>query len=470
MREIIKTTTATTKTKDCTILYTLRCRNRAQIFGGFIVFLSVIALVIGLIQVTAVRDALHKELGDDQIALLTAYSRGEDVRLYLDEAVRHTANVFFPELYARAFDLGCFSEDGIQFWSNSSGLCVPLQQEISRTIRTGFANELNVRLGDFAHPNIFTNFTTADLMIDDSKHTLKGIPFTPVEFFDSYSVLLSFSTSIPQNIFARDAVGVFTKINEDCSAAEDTVDDDSLTQCLHSTLEKINTEQNRSQWKQGAACEREGSKENSDRAAFTEFAEFVNRYNDCARSLDTNCMCSFEEASLNDRYLLASDTKSISFAGKTLSLEIPLQGTLEGARGRAVKKNRTIVFEEDTFGKDTDDQLPFCRPNDRTTVICRVAEDSPVLTVGVFVLDRAKPKLVTPHTAVTGYEWKQSLSGDVQEYRIYIAKKSLPFALESSPAAIISRPENAAHNMSYAIDSTQFDILVVPVDVEGNMG
>ena len=425
--------------------------SNAQIFGGFIVFLSVVALVIGLVQLTSVRDALAKELGDDQIELLRAYSEGENARLYLDEAVRHTATQVFPELYRNAFNQGCFEEDGILFWSNDSELCIPLDSDISLHIRTSFAAELNTRLSAFKHSPILSNISSADLRLDQTTNTLQGIPFDPAVVDDHYSVLMSFSTHLPKNLFSLNADELFVQINQDCASQEDVL----LTQCIAQVLNT--TAVDSSGWYSGESCEQELL--GKEGAAFH---TFVTTYNDCARSLDDECSCEFNEAH-NLEYVFDEKSMAVSFKDKIYPLVLPFAGDISGSY---VKEDKYIV------GKKAEElqSLPVCRLNDRTVTLCLKEDGVSLFRVGMVVEDRAAPLAVTVIPTTNSYTWQPSASGDVEEYVVYIAKKGLAFALDGKPDATVAREKNRGDNLSYTIDPQQFDIKVFAVDDVRNRG
>lgn len=427
--------------------------KKAQFFAGFIVFVAAIVLMIGLARITGVRDSLNKEIGQDQINLISSYSNGENLHLYIDESLRYSSSKIMPEMYYDSFGLGCLQEENLLFWSNDSDICIPSYSDVSKSLRSNFAEELNNYLDYFKadYLNDYQlRFNPSDFIINKESNTLDLIPLDFVEIGSSYRVLPSSSIKLPPNFqnLKDDANNLIENINNECAGKEDNNEDPQLTVCIDEFLDKKN--QNQSMiWSTGTRCE---SPENSAFILFTE------KYNNCARSLDDTCSCNIDGSDYV--YEIEQGSSHIKSGNISMNLELPFYGK---SSGHFNKRNGKIE------GSDSEEKAQ-CRLNDRSFKICLFEKDNPTLRLGVIVEDNSSPSGVTVLETDNGYEWKPSLSGDVKEYHVYIAQKGLPFSLDSNPSQVIKREVNIENNINYEIDSSKFDIKVLAVDFKGNKG
>ena len=450
----------------------LRRKNRGQFFGGFIVLVTTIALVIGLIRLISVRDGLSKELGDDQIALLQAYADGEARHLYLDLAVRQSSAATVPDFLYHGFWGGCAEEDGLRMWSNGTTLCLPTNGDISLAFRAIFAADLNSRLSQFKSAPSFKNVSSADLQIVADRSRLEGLPLHVAELSSSYHVLDSFSQEIPASFFmANTFANLIETIDARCSPIDESLEESrdegsALQNCVAKLIEEENARVsglNQSDtWEMGVSCESD-----TDRA---QFLEVLHAYNSCARSFDTDCVCSSEATRMHsylpDDYL--GNTRDVSYLGAVYHLTVPLSED-SASISAYVKQDERIVGTSDPTATSS---LPLCRLHDRSFKICYTekneGKNSPPLRFGLKISDHAAPQDVVVSATSNGYTWNASRSADVQEYLIYLARKDHPFALAGEPDARISRASRAGESLSYSVDSATVSIAVIPQDYAEN--
>ena len=188
------------------------------------------------------------------------------------------------------------------------------------------------------------------------------------------------------------------------------------------------------------------------RGSVGNYSEYLEQYQLCAESLDTNCYCPIGKV---NRSKLSNEQKA-----SILLWESKLQ---TGYR-YLVEPGMTSNLKQ-------------CRLNDRTfkfcadwnkTVIVSGAEEKIKTKFAIYIEDEAAPAApnVLQDSKVKKYKIEPSVSPDVKEYRVYIGKTGLP--VDRSHYVGIPRRKNIGDSIYFDRDPSQYNIEVVPADHDGN--
>jgi len=450
--------------------------KKAQSPGVLMVVITVLVLIAGLIAMGHLKGRLPVEVSEKNIDFITQYSMRENVLLYLDESARTTTNNVIGLLYKDSFGIGCGEQDGLMLWKNESKICVPLKREVEESFLLEFLLIFNSKLNKFNLYDFSINeYSLGDLYINHDENKLIGSPLGYQSFDDKegYEFSISFSQKLPQSMFNHRAAEVINKINSECFQYEDInlKNEHLFDECVNNILTEIN---------KGA---QESNNANRDTHLIWQYGEqcgdelfnFVQEYNNCAHSYDNFCECqlggNYSEYKIeNNKQIDGGVIHQVTFNNQTYDLELPFDTDTEQTLP-LYKSDEMLHLENND---NLHPNLPLCRLNDRTVNLCLI-DGKHKLHFQAYVDDKSKPKSITStetklEDGRTNYTWQPSISGDVKEYLIFIAKENLPFAsLESSPSAIVGREIRYGENLSYVVNAG-FKAKIVPIDYSGNVG
>lgn len=459
----------------------IRMNKKAQSPEVFIVIAAVLVLIVGLIVLGNLKGRLPTEVSKANIELISQYSKGENILLFMDESARLASNNVIDEIYSDSLNSGCETIDGLMLWKNESELCVPNNKEIANLLLSKFTSQFNNHINNFniySEDNIsLPEFTPGDIYVDQEQNKLIGYPFKYMIIGDNpkYEFGIRFSQTLPISMFNHGAEEVINKINTRCSQKEDlNIEKYEFTECVNNVLDEVNknnkdndnkNNNNKNQnfnteelvWQSGEICG-------------DDLLNFVREYNNCARSHDNFCEC--ESKNNYSKYKI--DGNKVEYNNQSYDLELPFD--TETQQILPLYKSDNMLHLDST--KDNIDTIhpnvPLCRLNDRYVNLC-LREGKHKLHFQAYVDDRAKPQPITLtetklEDGITNYTWQPSLSGDVKEYLIFVAKSDLPFpSIESTPTSTIERELRYTQNLSYIVDSG-FKAKIVPIDYSGNLG